>query len=727
MIAVLYIVLAWYTGTSIVKRIVPYILNIDRVRCLTGHRVELGKWMIILPGSFLTGTLIMTWVTYTAAYIFKNTRYPLLIGNIVSIVLFSLIAFYRVNKNKHVFIGIYTRIKTGFQKFNKQNYIELVFIIVVTAVWSFFMFRSFIIRGNTMYVGYSVFSDFGPHLSVIRSFSLGSNFPSEYPHFAGSGMRYHFMFQFLVGNLEYLGMPLDWAFNLPSIISIVSFHMLLYSLTMMLFNRKLTALLTSVFFFFRSSFAFFTFSRQFENWRGLVSAILKNEEHIGNTLHENWGLWAQKVYVNQRHFPFALGILILILIAILPLYRKMLAQVAKAMKESFVKSETYMTESENSTELAEKCYNTGMFGKNRFLTVCHKRINSCSVQSLYQRAKLWIKEFAFTADSWLPLDLQRSIATGILLGLLSFWNGAVVIACLGILIVIAACSKHRLEFLIIAVITVVLSYAESTFFIGLGNSAIEPKLTLGFLSGSDNLLEIIKFYVELLGILPFVVLSTLFILPKGGSVLTLVFFSPILLASTLQLTPDITVNHKYVIIATILLGIIAACLIDSLLKARKFATILTASLLIMAMTITGVVDIITLFNLDKHQLKYETDHPVFTWVLSNTDADKIFLTHHYSLDPILLAGRKLFYGWPYYAWSAGYDTDERAQVVRQIYGAEEAEQVQKLVKKHNIGYIVVENENRKSKDYKLNEKLIDEHFTKVYTGSNNYTIYRTDW
>jgi len=69
-----------------------------------------------------------------------------------------------------------------------------------------------------MRIGWSVSSDFSTHLAVIRSFSYGSNFPSGYPHFADGNMRYHFMFMFLAGNLEFLGLRLDWAFNLPSIL-----------------------------------------------------------------------------------------------------------------------------------------------------------------------------------------------------------------------------------------------------------------------------------------------------------------------------------------------------------------------------------------------------------------------------------------------------------------------------------------------------------------------------
>ena len=41
-------------------------------------------------------------------------------------------------------------------------------------------------------------------------------------------MKYHFMFQFLAGNLEYLGMRLDIAYNLISILALTGFLMMLY-------------------------------------------------------------------------------------------------------------------------------------------------------------------------------------------------------------------------------------------------------------------------------------------------------------------------------------------------------------------------------------------------------------------------------------------------------------------------------------------------------------------
>ena len=62
----------------------------------------------------------------------------------------------------------------------------------------------FHVSDGYLYSGFTVFGDYAPHTAMMRSFSLGINFTTQYPHFGGEDVKYHFMFQFLVGNLEYL-------------------------------------------------------------------------------------------------------------------------------------------------------------------------------------------------------------------------------------------------------------------------------------------------------------------------------------------------------------------------------------------------------------------------------------------------------------------------------------------------------------------------------------------
>jgi hypothetical protein len=52
----------------------------------------------------------------------------------------------------------------------------------------------------------------------------------------------------------------------------------------------------------------------------ILKAMWNNASgHIGRSSYqESWGLYAQNVYVNQRHLAFSLGIMVLVMIAVIP-------------------------------------------------------------------------------------------------------------------------------------------------------------------------------------------------------------------------------------------------------------------------------------------------------------------------------------------------------------------------------------------------------------------------
>ncbi len=698
--AVLYLLLGWFFGYHFLKRFFPGLWQIGEWKSLDGGEVPLPPPVITFPAAFLLGTMAVAWITYFAAYLFHFTGKPLLFGNIFSFLLsggFLAAAVWR-NRGRRFWTRrrFWPAVKTVWVKYR----VEIFLFLIVTLVASFMMFHTFRIKDGVINVGLSVFSDFGPHLAVIRSFSYGVNFPTGYPHYANGQARYHFMFQFLAGNLEYLGLRLDWAFNLPSILSLVAFFLLLYALAVTMTGKKGVGILATVLFFFRSSFAIFSHPAFREPGKNMIRALLATDFFIGTTRHEDWGLWAQNVYVNQRHFAFALGLLLLVLILIMPLYRRM----AGKLKE------------------AAAAGHNGRPGK----------LKEC-----------W-RVFAWTREAWLPQDIKRSILIGVLLGLLSFWNGAVVVAALVILFFFALFSQNRLEYLNMAIFTVMISYTLSLFFIGPGEPAVAFRWSPGFLADRANLRGLVAYYVKLLGVLPFVVAVALFVAPKGARLPAAAFLSPLVLATTVQLTPDMAVNHKYVIISVLLLNIYAAGFLYRLFTlgcrlknkepgrpGRKMAGAagkITAVVLLFFLTVTGVVDLITLYNmnLSHRALKFETDDPVLLWAVENTGPQEIFVTDKWCIHPILLAGRKIFYGWPYFAWSAGYDTYTREQIVNQIYGGQEINRVKELIRENNISYIVLEDGNRNSRDYTLNERLLRDHFTLVYEDyGRRIAVFRT--
>jgi hypothetical protein len=772
MLAVIYLACAWLTGYRLLKRLTPQLFKSNPYTVTSETQVSLPSWLVTIPAAFLVGTLLATWLTYIVAYLSAATGAPLFIGNLVALAVFGFAAAGLVVSVRQIQPDLFRQWRSRAALLIESHKFEMIFLLIVLAIAFFLMFDTLRIEDGTLLVGSAVFSDFGPHLAVIRSFSYGSNFPTEYPHFADGKARYHFLFQFLAGNLEFLGLPLDWAFNLPSILAFTSFIMLLYSLAFILFGNRWVGVLGFGLFFFRSSMAFFTFIRDLGGFHW--AQILGNAKFIGKTQNEYWGLWATPdVFTNQRHFPFALGLMILIVLLVLPLYRKMIGALAE-------------------------------------------------IRQRPGRTRGWIREFLLREDAWAPLNLQRSIVAGILLGLIGFWNGAVLLATLTILLGMGLASKHRLEYLNIAVIALILSALQTMLFIG--GSAVQPKITIGFLAARPDFPSIIAYYGELLGLLPLVIVASLAVAPRGSRWLAFSFTLPLVMANTLQLTPDIAVNHKYVAISVILLNLFAAyflyylftlpwqrreirgdyCLaleaapalesglsdthhpspdicypvtgwvtvksvddrkvvadlslrvdwdymnapnttVDRIRTGlicyrnrpevsafrRRFVhwTVVGFSvLLLIVLTITGWIDALTFWNanLPGRSVTYRMDDPVLQWVRQHTGPNEIFLTDTYCIHPILLAGRKIFYGWPYFAWSAGYDTDSRKMVAAGIYSAVSPESAREMARKNHISYIVIEDGNRNSNEYRLNEAIFKDHFQLVYANpASRIAIYRT--
>lgn len=797
MLAILYLLLASYICYYFLMKLLGARLDFSKMKSLTGKPVPLSKWMVFLPASFLIGTLLISWFTYMVTWLIAvfmpGIASPLLFGDIISFVLLILLTVFIFHKKFRDYAATAGELKkTGFGSvigLFANNWLELTYVAVITVGSTIFMCRSLYFNKDTLCIGPSVFSDFGATLSILRSFSLGSNFPTIYPHFAENlkGMNdvlYHFMFQFLSGNMEFLGLRIDWAFNIPSILSIVAFLMLLYSLAVIITGRKLVGLLTAFLFTFRSSYAFFTFLSDTKetsalSLKSILSGLTKlahNGQHIGKTVCEDWGFWTQKVYVNKRHFPFALGIAMFVFILMIPLFKNMIFRL-----KSFKKKYNDETRALEASQAASGETDAGA----EALPVPQKRIY------FLEWLKFTIKELFFTADAWLHASIVRPVAAGLILGLIGFWNGATVIASLPVLFLLAVFSKRRLEFLYTAVIAVLLAFLQTKFFMHTGG-AVSFSYYFGFISPDRSFMGVVKFFGELLGILPIVLVLMLFT-DFSGFIrrfwLLICFISPLVIATTFKFSVDIGANHVIIIFAVILLNILVAdflyeivvkrsLIFDAIIliavalyyyfcstafthtfdtvnsfvlvvsvflfiivilfmlaydlfatssfKFRKAVSIGISVLLLACLSITGIADMYTLYKMDyTPATAYNVSDADFKWIESNTSPHDIFLINPVYTHKVLMAGRSVFLGGAYFTSGAGYDFNGRNQIVAQIYGGTDAATVKALLDENSIRYIVIDNSVKMSTDYKFNQALFDANFEKVYTSSiSDIVIYK---
>ena len=672
MFGVVYIFVCVSFGYAFVREMLPQLWSpeLDAHRLLlrrSGAEVDirsetsspLKRWMIVLPASYVAGTLIVTWCVYLTAYAFRSTGNALFWANVLTMPFFTVVAVaWRIRRRPAVALGEAVRDL-------RDSGPEIGVVVASALLIGALDVLTFFSRDGNLALGLSAFGDLVTHVSMIRSFSLGSNFPTEYVFFADGTVRYHFMFQFLAGNLEFLGLPLFLAFNLQSVLSFVSMVMLLFALTVAFCGSRLAGALACVLAFFRSSFAFFTFARDAGSFTDLLRRIATVNRHIGATPHEDWGLWNQNVFVNQRHLPFSVSLLLLALILLLPLFAKMMGRLRG--KE---------------------------FGAR-------------------------MAEFLAARDAWLPESTVRAVALGVLLGLSVFWNGAVFIAAMLVLFVLALVSKHRAEYLITALVGLALAQAQSVFFLG-GAGGIAPKLYLGFLTPVKTLWGLALYYLELFGILPLMALASLALPIRGVLYVLLAAGAPFLFANSISLTPDIVVNHKYIQLSVLLAGIPVAFLLAEMFRRRT--TGILAGILLALLTVTGAVDLVAVVNVNRPEraMVIEERHPVKLWAQEHIAPGDVILTKNFCIHPVLAAGRKIFNGWQYYSWSAGYDTAARDRIAKEIFEGTDAERVKTLLRENRIRYVLSDNETRR--EFNVNQPLLARIMTTAYTHRPSGTV-----
>lgn len=709
MLGILFLIISIITGRQLLDRIYPDCRLLSK-KSYSGKELDLPAVFVLLPFWFFCGTPLAGWLTYIAACIVSaidpGVRHPLTAANIISMTICVILdvileltkggakphspsprheadAVKEVSESNEDHSpmsghrGEPARVLapagthdagTGRKRFLlSRNILIIIFFLFLAIFVCFMMYRSFNIRRGTVRVGLSVFSDFAVHLGMIRSFSFGNNFPTQYSHFAGQDIRYHFMFQFLTGNLEYLGLPLDHAFNFPSIISFMGMVMLLFVFAAKLCGSRLAGVISVLMMVFHSSPSLFRFLGTLPKNSISRGELLNRNFFFSYTPKEDWGLWNFKVYLNQRHLAFGMGVAFMVLIIFTPLFYEGIKKLG------------------------------GLFKKENKATL--------------------------VSDHVLAASAARPILCGLLLGACAFWNGAMVIGCLSVLFVMALISSHRLEHLLTAIIAVTLSSVQSFVFIR--GAAVKPAFQYGFISAVPTFWGSISYLLALSGVL--LILAAVYFVTAKGTLryMLLAFSAPLVFAFTMSLTPDITVNHKYVMLAFILIGIPVAALVASLLKSCHISRFISGLLLLVLLTGTGIYECRIVKNIDRDHLDFREDDKLTCWIKENSDSKDIWLTDMISIHEAVMGGAMLYYGWPYYAWSAGYDTVEREKIVQEIFAAPDEEKLKELVSREGIRYIMVDTGLREMEHYTFREDVIAAAYPLVFQ-NGDISVYKAE-
>ena len=271
---------------------------------------------------------------------------------------------------------------------------------------------------------------------------------------------------------------------------------------------------------------------------------------------------------------------------------------------------------------------------------------------------------------------------GMFLGLTSFWNGAAVIGGLLILLGFAVFSDGKLDYLILAATSVIFSVLQTRIFIW--GEAVSPSLYWGFLSDDKTLWGVLWYLTQMSGIFFVGAVVLVFLLKKRQQRAALIsFLFPVAFAFFVSLTPDIAVNHKYIMISYAFTAIFWAWALMQLFQ-KKILHRIVAVLLAVCLTITGIYDFVVIIrnNGPGHRVSVNMNSDLTDWLEEHLTHEDLILTPEYSINEVTMSGVMMYMGWPYYAWSAGYDTYYRAAQAKTIYSTINKEELKKAGKNH---------------------------------------------
>lgn len=311
---------------------------------------------------------------------------------------------------------------------------------------------------------------------------------------------------------------------------------------------------------------------------------------------------------------------------------------------------------------------------------------------------------------------------GIFFGTLLYIHSSIFLmatAVLGLLFFLL--SKQRLSILLIGLIGFIIALPRALFL----KEATDfiPHIKFGYLITEHlTLNNFLEYWFFNLGLFTILLPIGFFYSSKIAKKILVAFFLLFIIGNTIQFSPEVAGNHKFFNAFVIVGNMFVAFAIVKLWKFHITTKIVTP-VLIFFLILSGIIDFFPIKNDRFMTIDDYPKNPDISWIINHTPKDAVFLNSSYLYHPASLAGRKIFYGWPYFAWSLGYDTNMRFTLMKQIFNTDNFKAICLKLKQNKISYINTSDPSG-IEDIKINYLFFEKNFIMVYKNpTNNLTIY----
>ncbi len=531
------------------------------------------------------------------------------------------------------------------------------------------MWKTFRLNDGTIEMATKVWSDFGATIPLERSFTYGINFPPQYPIFAGPPIRYHFIFFALVGNLERIGIPLDWALNTLSALGFLTLLIIIYLLSKNIFQSKFVGTLSAILFLFNGSWGFLEFFKKHPISVNTISDIITNETFSSFGPYDRnivSAFWSLNIFTNQRHL--ALG------------------------------------------------YAASLF----LLYIIYR----------------WNREQR-------SISQTKAILLGLAVGLFPFIHlTAYIMMCITLSIVFLLFPKLRLQIFTVGVIAGILGIPQFLY-MGLSQADGVKFFHPGYLVEDFTILGILKYWFLNLGLTSILAPIGFCLAKRDQRKFLMTFIAFFIIGSLFQFSPEMASNHKFFNMFVIGANMFTAYTLYKLWylfgrvtrdggphsrelpprgwmwgwrAAGPVSTKVATILLLLPLTFTGIIDIFPVFNDRYMTIRDIPKDQTAQFILQNTAPNAVFLNATFLYDPASLAGRNIYLGWPYFAWSAGYNTDFRFKRLKSILASTDKKTACNMLRDEKIDYLEIQ-EPTSIEEAQPNYVFFKTNFDKIYFNS----------
>jgi DNA-binding beta-propeller fold protein YncE len=691
--------------------------------------------------AILVGLPIGAWASYLAGLVFQDAADPLLPANGAAVAILIGLAIWSWRRPTSGTAAATPRIRAW----------DLATIGVLAAISAWMMLRTYTWVDGSLGIAGGIWSDFGPTTAIAQSFAVGHNFPTEYPHFPLEPIRYHFLFYFGVGNLTWLGLDPALANNVMSIGSMVAMLVVVMALGERLFRSAVVGRIGAILFFFHGSLSFIPFLGTYASLDDVIARLPGLEAFVSSGFPyrgEEWGIWTQMVFLNQRHLAGAIGLVLVIVLFLLDRLeagrRDGLALAPSAAESATTATAVRPAELEppataiapSPNEDLVRELDLGLDGGDRPMAEAESLPLGLDEPEPDAPAVAAPDATATEPDAPEPdppepdtpepdpapppprqgplARLAWSLAhpdqvaratlrdphlpgylfCGLLAGLLPLWNGSIYVAAAAVLAIWFLVFPNRPQMVALAIVAAVVSIPQ---LIAIQPGSLDgrptfPAIHWGYVLENPTPIAAASYLAFIFG--PKLLLGGIALVRSGREQwrVLLAFVGLVAVAFTIQLSIEVLANHKFINAWLIVANVFAAAGLVRLWQLGGSARLpgrVVAVALALVILVGGTIDFIPVANQRTLDIPLAGDD-LYEWVRTETDPDDVFLTDLFVAHPILLAGRSIYYGWPYYAWSAGYSVAEREAEYRDLFGLRSPRELVRRLQADGIDYVAID-------------------------------------